>query len=146
MPAESSTPSHSPLFCFCLPVHVRDWCGTPTVPKRTPSCHDSCPIQAEQSLYNVYKTASFLTSFLFFRLFTFCPLLFLRPFALPFHVHHFFLLLPLPLSPSFHNVPLFVALPCLLDFCLSTFFEDLQDLQQSQKRFSMIFMYDTHYT
>ena len=55
MPAESSTPSHSPLFCFCLPVHVRDWCGTPTVPKRTPSCHDSCPIQAEQSLYNVYK-------------------------------------------------------------------------------------------
>ena len=92
------------------------------MPKRIPSCHNSSPIEAEQSLYNIYKTASFLTSLFFFRLFTFCPLLFLYPFTFPFHVHHLFLLLfPLPFSPSFHNISLFIALPCLLKFCLSTF-------------------------
>ena len=137
MYAESSTPTVPCSVFVCRSISETDVALQP--------CQKEL-LHVMIHLYNVYKTASFLTSFLFFRLFTFCPLLFLRPFALPFHVHHFFLLLPLPLSPSFHNVPLFVALPCLLDFCLSTFFEDLQDLQQSQKRFSMIFMYDTHYT
>ena len=125
---------------FLLPVHFRDWCGTPAVTKKkllhVSSCHDSCPVQAEQCLYNVYKTASFLTSIFFFRLFTFCPLLFLRPFALPFHVHHLLLLLPLPLSPSCHNVPIFAALPCLLNFCLSTFSKTYKTSRSPKKRFS----------
>ena len=137
MPAESSTPSHSPLFCFCLPVHVRDWCGTPTVPKRTPSCHDSCPIQAEQSLYNVYKNRFLPDLRLVLPPFHFLSAPFPSSFRSSFSCSSFFFFYSLCLCPLHFTMFLFLLLfRASWTFAVSTFFEDLQDLQQSQKRFS----------
>ena len=143
----------SPCFCFlfCRVHFPRTDVTLQTVPKKK-LLHVmiSCPIQAETKvLYNVYKNrflpdlllVSSAFSLFFVRSFSFVP------FALPFHVHHFFFFYSLCLcSPFIFTMFLFfVALPCLLDFCLSTFFRRLTRPPAVPKRdFSMIFSCTIH--